>query len=113
MAVDLAAGANMSRNAFRIGFAGEPKAWKGVLRDLNGAIVWLCPHTHDHREHDHSRHQSAIACARAELQRRFPYSWAELSDARAAVELAKQRVSREAPSNVSEAWTTLRRARLE
>jgi hypothetical protein len=103
----------MGRNAFRVGFTGEPKAWKGALRDLSGAIVWLCPHTHDHREHGHIRHRSAIDCARAELQRRFPFSWAELSDARTAVELARQRVDRDSPGGVGEAWTTLRRARLE
>ena len=58
----------------KAGTKGLPKCWHGVLRDEKGNVVWTCEHTHRNRDLycGFLKQEAAIACARAELQRRHP-----------------------------------------
>lgn len=45
-----------------IGFTGHSGAWRGVLRDENGAVVAECGHSHPNRDGASTYKSAAIPC---------------------------------------------------
>src|SRR5262245_51644906 len=101
-----------NRDALRVSYTGRARAWKGVLRDQRGEIVWICSHAHQSRDYTSRMAVAAIDCALDELMRRFPYTQDELDEPRAAVEAALRRVDTDRTNNPMRGRADLAIARL-
>lgn len=49
----------LNRDGYKVGYTGKPKAWRGVLRDEKGAIVFMTIRTYHNRDASSSWHDGA------------------------------------------------------